>query len=421
MNKFKWDSYSDQPSQIKDKQYKLVKRLLALGSYIKMFLLTLIFAPFIYTTLLFAKHPTLPIRKPHFFGLCVNIDREPDLVPALVEELGVNELLIRFPLSDIEQIETHYQFISQFKDKNILINILQDRQHIEDTDKLIHSLRLIFNKFSTITNQFQIGNAVNRFKWGFFSIDEYLKFYQSAYKLQQKEFPSLLLTGSSVIDFEINATIRSLYHAYKMYYHQVAALLYVDRRGYPENKQAGFNLQKKIELIYQAIHYSTKSDAKMVITETNWPLSGTAPYAPAAPDVCVSEEVAANYLVRYYLLALCTGVVNTVYWHQLIAPGYGLIDNRDHKIRKYPSFHSFKTLLTLLQGKSVIEYDFIQDGLHQVTLTDNKDTIQVYWSLAPIEIDFTDAQLLVSESGEQIHNPIQLVSDSIIYAIKPCN
>ena len=33
--------------------------------------------------------------------------------------------------------------------------------------------------------------------------------------------------------------------------------------------------------------------------------------------------------------------IKRVYWHQLIASGYGLVDNRDGKILKYPQFYVF--------------------------------------------------------------------------------
>jgi len=37
--------------------------------------------------------------------------------------------------------------------------------------------------------------------------------------------------------------------------------------------------------------------------------------------------------------------VSKLYWHQLVAPGYGLVDNRDKAIRKTPAFYKFKQLI----------------------------------------------------------------------------
>ena len=102
------------------------------------------------------------------------------------------------------------------------------------------------------------------------------------------------------------------------------------------------------------LRLSPKSSTDIIITETNWPIKNTAPYAPTSEKECVSLESHANFLVRYYLLALASGVVKKVYWHQLIAPGYGLIDNREGKLIKYPSFYAFKNMLSVLQGAEFI-------------------------------------------------------------------
>ena len=43
----------------------------------------------------------------------------------------------------------------------------------------------------------------------------------------------------------------------------------------------------------------------------------------------MDEETQADYLVRYYLLTLGTGLVERVFWWQVVARGYGLVDPAD--------------------------------------------------------------------------------------------
>ena len=87
----------------------------------------------------------------------------------------------------------------------------------------------------------------------------------------------------------------------------------------------------------------------MWITEVNWPLKGTGKYSPASGRPNVSEEDQADFLVRYYVLCLASGFVERIYWWQLAAPGYGLVDSREHVWRKRPSFHALRTLIVQLQ------------------------------------------------------------------------
>src|SRR5690606_6082128 len=124
-----------------------------------------------------------------------------------------------------------------FDDKRLLINILQDRDHIENPSLTKEHLREIFSRLCDKVEYFQIGNSINRRKWAFVSQDEYFQFFQIAQKLKQEEFPQIKLIGSNIIDFELPNFMRSLIHWWPIKYDGVAAQLYVDRRGAPENKQ----------------------------------------------------------------------------------------------------------------------------------------------------------------------------------------
>lgn len=348
--KLDWDHYSDQPAVIRDRSIKKsIYKAVRYDSF-KMLLCNLVMYPVCMANYLFFPAKKSNADLSAFFGLSINLDKGIEATYKLVDDLGANNLSIRIPLSDIENIQAYVGFVKQYQNKNLLINILQDRRHVENHSLLKQSLSTVFSELSPFTNRFQLGNAVNRKKWAIFSMDEFLQFYKVGYDLRNEQFPNVKLLGSSVIDFEYYFSIRTLFNGYKVRFDQFSSLLYVDRRGAPENTQMGLDLVKKLHLMQAMLRLSPKSSNEVVITETNWPITNTAPYAPTSEEDCVSLEAQADFLVRYYLLALSSGVVKNIYWHQLIAPGYGLIDNRGDELVKYPSYYAFKVMLVQLQG-----------------------------------------------------------------------
>ncbi len=341
---FVWDKYSDQPHIIRDKAFKKKMKKKFLGDQLKILLTFIITFPI--ATLLMKLFKAKKYDKNQFYGMSVNLDKGEDQVK-LIEELGVKNLLIRMPLSDIKSIDKYVEFTKSFgDDKSILINILQDRENIDDETLLLGNVEEIFSKFSSITKEFQIGSTINRTKWGFFSTVEYLEFYKKIYDLRNKKYPNIILVGPSVIDFEYHYTARALFNSYDIKYDRLSSLLYVDRRGGPDNTQMGiFDTKNKVNLLYSYAKLSPKTTDDIYITEVNWPLSNTAPYAPTSEHECVSEDLYDKYMLEYYDIVKKTNKVKRVYWHQLIAPGYGLVDNRDGKIRKTKAFYSFKKML----------------------------------------------------------------------------
>ena len=181
----KWDSYSDQPEVIRDRAYKKrIYKAIRWDSF-KMQATNALLYPVAYLFYLLVPVRKIELSTQTFFGMSVNLDKNPENTKELVDDLQVNTLLIRVPLSDIKNIQSYVDFAEQFKDKKLLINILQDRRHVEDLHLLKQSLNNIFQQFSNLTNHFQIGNAVNRKKWAIFSMDEYLKLYKVAYDLKK--------------------------------------------------------------------------------------------------------------------------------------------------------------------------------------------------------------------------------------------
>ena len=338
---FIWDYFSDQPYPIKDKKYKRVKRWISIKDIIPLVITNIIIFPLsILIMRLFKDNQVIE------YGVGVNLDKG-DKQIELVEELNIKHLIIRVPLWDINRLDEYISFSKSFgDDKEILINIMQDRENIENHNLLRENIIKIFNGFKKISNEFQIGTAINRTKWGFFSVKEYLDFYKTVQDIRDKDFSNIKLIGSSVIDFEYYYTVRSLFNLYPIKYDRLSSLLYVDRRGSPKNSQMGiFDTKNKISMLYALMRLSNKAENQIYITEVNWPIRNTAPYAPTSELECVSEDLYNDYILEYLNIAKESQKVKRVYIHQLIARGYGLVDDSNNQIRKMKAFYSLKDIL----------------------------------------------------------------------------
>jgi hypothetical protein len=130
----------------------------------------------------------------------------------------------------------------------------------------------------------------------------------------------------------------------------VSNLLYVDRRGAPENRQLGLDTADKVTLLRAIAEIGRNCSERCWITEVNWPL-WEGPHSPAGKTVSVGEEEQADYLVRYYLLALGTGLVERIFWWRLVARGYGLISpESDGSLRRRPAWKALRTLIDQVEG-----------------------------------------------------------------------
>jgi hypothetical protein len=285
---------------------------------------------------------------------------------------------------EMDRLDEYVAFIKTLKDKHITVALLQDREHILSPSLTIDHFTQIFEALEGTCNTYIVGSTINRAKWGFFSVNEYLDFYAIAYDLKQERYPNLKLIGSNVIDFEFHFTAHTLFNLKNVRYDALGSLLYVDRRGAPENTQMGFNLMGKINLLYSLLSLSPKTSNELIITETNWPIKNTAPYAPTSEHECVSEEDYAAFMVRYYLHAFASQKVSCVYWHQLIAPGYGLIDNREG-LRKRPAFDAYKTMVTHLCDATFVNYHR-KNNLYLLECDTPRGRLNIQWSLSTFPI-----------------------------------
>ena len=382
---FRWDGYSDQPATL-DRAVKRRLRWRSIGSVLRNLSSVLLLPGPVLGAVVRRETPRAHTNDDGI-GLCVNLERPFEdkkvlsgaELAEIVGTLNLRRLAVRIPLSDIDNLQDYVDFIRQFPGYRILVVVLQDRSTIEDPGKQESSLERIFATLSGVVDCYQIGNAVNRLKWGFVSVDEWIEFFKVAWDLRNRKFPHIRLLGGAVIDFDLLDHCRSLRNGFPFTYDGYASLLYVDRRGAPENRQMGFDLEGKIHVLRRIMESGNKvdrDDARLWITEVNWPLEDTGRYAPAMDHCRVGERAQLHYLVRYYLLALATGSVAACYWHQLVAPGYGLIDNRGGVVRKRPAFHGFATLCRLFNGARIERFDR-QDELGYFRLAARKDGMEI--------------------------------------------
>ena len=427
---FRWDGYSDQPATL-DRRIKRRLRWRSIGSVLRNLSSAFLLPRPVLRAVV--RRETLRDHANDAIGLCVNLERPFEdkkilsgaELAEIVGTLNLRRLAVRIPLSDIDNLQDYVDFIRHFPGYRILGVILQDRSTIEDPARLESALERIFASLSGDVDCYQIGNAVNRLKWGFVSVDEWFGFFKVAWDLRNRKFPHIRLLGGAAIDFDLLDHCRSLRNGFPFTYDGYASLLYVDRRGAPENRQMGFDLEGKIHVLRRLIESGNKvdgGDARLWITEVNWPLEDTGRYAPAMDHCRVGEREQLHYLVRYYLLALASGSVAACYWHQLVAPGYGLIDNRGGVVRKRPAFHGFATLCRLFNGARIERFSR-QDELGYYRLAARKDGMEIlalWCSGREATIKMPPDKTAVDIEGRPMPvtaGNVVTLSDSVIYLV----
>ena len=342
-----WDPYSEQPYKLPSDQ-KPRTDTTNLIEYSKVFITALLLTPAIGWRYFKPKRQTPRPDRQHFVGLSISPNSMfNNALLEMVDELGVAQLLLRMPSWQMNELEPRVRFAEQFGDRGWVINVLQNRDSFLDGERWQQNLARIFSAFQHLTPYFQIGNAINRSKWGCRHSGEFLTLMELAAEVQ-RDYPKIRLIGSSVIDFEPLVTLRTLFNFYHYQQQHTASLLYINRRGSAFGKQYRyFDLERKIRLIAAINALSNRSDNSLWITEFNWPLLNTRPYTPNSghPRSTVDEATQARYLKQYYQIAWRSGLVERVYWWQLLNPGYGLVNFRDGTLRKHPSWFAFKEIL----------------------------------------------------------------------------
>jgi len=400
---FKWNPYADQPHNIAPKKERFRFHLKHSGSYIRLILCNLSKAlPVLarYRTIRKSLYH-LPASLGDPFGIAVSPGKNgPQKIVSCLEEMDMEKILIRIPSWENARLNAYKKFIEEVRGqkREVLVALLQNREDVKDPKKWRFFLERVFDEFRDLCSIFEIGHAWNRTKWGVWDYREYLDLAYPALELAEKF--GIKIAGPAVIDFEFH-----LYPAIlkEIPFDVVSSLLYVDRVGAPENTQFGWDTAKKTALLRAVIDGSGQEGKNLWITEVNWPLEGTGKYSPVSGKPNVSESLQRDYLVRYYILVLAGGLVERVYWWQLAAPGYGLIDDRDNKWRKRPAFNAMCFLASQLRNSECMGRIKI-DKAEVFSFRRNDEDFAVGWTnQKPIKQRFPrKIKKILSVTGEEI-------------------
>lgn len=353
--RFEWNPFADQPHNIAPHKERLKHHLMHGGTYFSLALSNLRKAVPILT--LYRKYRKqmykrqVDIEDP--FSLSVSpVERREEKILALLDEIDIRKTLLRIPSWACADLSSYERFSKLLfsRGKEVTLALLQNREDVLYPSRWTDFVEEVFSRFHTFSSFFEIGHAWNRTKWGVWDYKEYLRLAHPAVALAKKYGAKIV--GPAVIDFEFHLFPAVLD---ELSYDKVSSLLYVDRMGAPERKQFGWDTSRKIALLKAVADGCSEKAQDVWITEVNWPLEGTGKYSPASGRPNVSETDQADYLVRYYILCVASGFVERVYWWQLVAPGYGLIDSRGKEWRRRPSFSSMETMVAHLRGSTFLK------------------------------------------------------------------
>jgi hypothetical protein len=309
---------------------------------------------------LLAEAPTPHLVVGDEFGLAISPTRATwQRYRERVRDLEVGAVLVRIPAWDPEPVFELRDELARLHGEGVKLTftLLQDRSVVKEPARWRVFVREAASRFAAFGPTFQLGHAVNRKKWGIWHPDEYVRLLEATAEVRD-EFPTCRWLGPPVIDFEYYFTTNYLLGRRPFDFDGIAALLYVDRRGSPDAVQyRHFDLRRKILLLRAVVEASPHADVPIHLTEFNWPLKGTGKHSPAGAHVQTDEATQARYLALYYLTAAATGHVASVFWWQLVARGYGLLDD-DEAWTVRPAYRAFRALLAHTRG---CEVSFLPD------------------------------------------------------------
>lgn len=275
---------------------------------------------------------------------------DPGGLLAAIDDLGVRHVLLRLhPWQDDHGDEEALAAALAGRGIELAFSLPQSRELVRDPGRWRAAVGELAERFAPHGRSFVVGQAPNRSKWGVWSPEEY-RALAAAAAGELRRHPGVEVLGPAVIDWEPHATAGHLGTAGMPRFDALASLLYVDRRGAPERRQAGFDALRKAGFLAALAEVAPACAPRSWITEVNWPLR-EGPHSPAGRLVAVDEETQADFLVRYFVPLLGSGRAERIFWWQAIARGYGLVaPEADGTLRRRPSWRAMATMLRQLAG-----------------------------------------------------------------------
>lgn len=268
-----------------------------------------------------------------------------DLELALLSKLGKIPVMMRlYHHKGRKQWDFAIGVLKKLSQKGYPVSaaLVQDRASVIDIDKWADFVRYCVENLADFVQGIEVGHAINRVKWGIWETGDYGRMLKSIAELAVK-YPNVLFHGPAVIDFEYHylvSVLKELPQGFR--FGALSHHLYVDRRGAPEMCQGMFSTLEKCVLARAIGRRSGVCADRLIISEVNWPLKGTGVYSPVGSpyespeprttDPSVDEYEYGNYMIRYFLTTICSGMAERVFWWRLVARGYGLIDETDPEL-----------------------------------------------------------------------------------------
>lgn len=316
----------------------------------------------------------------------------------LLEQLGNPPVLLRICHHETpDDWNRTIDLIKKLCSKNIkvMLALLQDRQALLQPESWEQFLKLIFENVGDLVAQIEITHASNRLKWGIWSSDEYQQLMAPAFKLHQ-QYSQVKLVGPACIDFEYLPVIAALgTHPKKQPLAALSHLLYVDRRGAPENTQGNkFSTLEKSALLKALAQWSDRCDDKVIVSEVNWPIKHAGIWSPIGcpyetpkwrrEQPGETEDEYANYMLRYLAITICSGHIEQVFWWRLSAHGYGLVDDLD-SFRVRPAFTALAFFLNTLGDAEFVRKLDTPDDVYVLEFKKEARSIWMVWALRESE------------------------------------
>ncbi|WFB36552.1 lipopolysaccharide kinase InaA family protein [Kiritimatiellota bacterium B12222] len=312
---------------------------------------------------------TQPVSMKNRIGLSCNLEPDRfDKERRWLNSLGPLPLLVRLYHHETEfnqrfAIDAIRKLTAE--GHQVTVALVQDRRAVMIPSAWQSFVEKAGGSLSGFIEGFEVGHAINRVKWGIWNIPEYRQLIEPFQNWKQR-FPQVPLMGPAGIDFEYPRVLPFLDQWPENSLSAFSHHLYVDRRGDPENRQSGYDTVDKLALARAMARVHPACQERLIVSEVNWPLSGTDVWSPVGSpyqspgvrhnDPSVDEDTYALYLKKYLLLSLCSGMADQVYWWNIAAHGFGLIDDRDPvSWRPRPAFHAFKELVDATRDATFVK------------------------------------------------------------------
>jgi hypothetical protein len=334
-----------------------------------------------------------------------------------------------------EQWDRSLKCLDQLREAGhtVSVAVLQDRRAVLEPQSWGEFLEYLFARLEGKVELVEVGHVINRVKWGIHNMSEYNALMRPLVSLRKK-YPSIHIGGPACIDFEMHYTVTALDNLPKgLRFDALSHHLYVDRRGAPENLQGRFGSVEKAALLKAAAIHAKQCDARVIVSEVNWPLVDTGVWSPVAASyllnkariskVHVSETQYGHYMIRYLALVLCSGFVDQIFWWRLVSHGFGLVDERAAEgWQRRVGFPMLQTFLKEIGNATFIEQLPTPSDVYALRFKREKDWVTLIWCNGrtfnepwPTKVDkILDSQGNEIEATDVGEAPIYLVTNSAV-------